>query len=287
MAEPESRNSPPHPTISPDELTKCFRGLGLREGDRIAMHASLSSIGTVDGGAAMVIHRLMNVLGKNGLLLMPTFTSITRHSSTHDRFTKAGCWCEGKESRHLPFIPELQPDREMGEIAYRLCSWPASRRSRHPAFSFAAVGRESDALMCTYSQTDPLDPLKTIVKHEAFVLTIGLELDSVTAIHLAEQRRSPTKFATERALTMGRTGPLWVDIVAPGCSAGFRKVGDNIDPKNVQHANIGSARATLYRMNQLVTTAEELLTDDPSVLDCGRAECLSCRARMRGFGRAN
>ena len=229
----------------------------------------------------MVIHRLMNVLGKSGLLLMPTFTSITRHSSTHDKFTKAGCWCEGKENRHLPFIPELQPDREMGEVAHRLCSWPASRRSRHPAFSLVAVGHESDALVRTYSQTDPLVPLKTMVKREAYVLTIGVGLDSVTAIHLAEQRRIPRKFATERALAMGRTGPLWVDIVAPGCSAGFRKLGDNISPKNVRHANIGSARATLYRMNQFVTTAEELLTDDPSALDCDRTECLSCHARMR------
>lgn len=242
------------------------------------MHALLPSIGMVEGGAAMVLYRLMNVLGRNGVLLMPTFTSVTRHTWTHDRFTRAGCWCEGRESRHLPFIPELQPDREIGEIAHRLCSWPASRRSRHPAFSFVAVGHKSDQLVRRYSLTDPLEPLKTLLEEDAFVLTIGVELDSVTAIHVAEQRRLPFKFVKERALTVGSSGPVWVDVVAPGCSEGFSKLASRINPKDVQKADIGSAKAFLYPMRQLVTTAERLLSTEPSALSCGRLECLSCSA---------
>lgn len=208
MVEPFPIGSPKPRRVLPDELTKAFLKVGLREGDRVVMHASLSGIGVVEGGAAMMLHRLLNVLGKKGTLLMPAFTSITRHSSTHDGFTKAGCWCEGRESRHLPFIPELQPDKENGEIAHRLCSWPATRGSRHPAFSFVAVGNESDGLVRDYSLTDPLQPLKTLLKEDPFILTVGVELDSVSAIHIAEQRRLPDKFVKERALTMASTGQL-------------------------------------------------------------------------------
>ena len=264
--------------ILPDELTDCFRRLGLREGDRVVMHANLSSIGTVEGGAAIVLHRLTNALGKKGTLLMPTFTSVTRHALMHDSFTKAGCWCEGRESRHLPFIPELQPDRQIGEIAYRLCSWPASRRSRHPAFSFVAVGAKSDGLVRRHSLTDPLEPLKALLEDNPFVLTIGVDLDSVTAIHLAEERHIPIKFVRERALTMGSTGPAWVGVVALGCSAGFHKLADNINHKDVEETNVGAARAFLYPMRKLVANAERLLQEDPTALSCGRPGCPSCGA---------
>jgi len=278
VTESEPSNSSRLRRVSPDELTERFRRLGLCEGDRVVMHASLSSIGIVEGGAAMVLHRLLNVLGKNGALLMPTFTSVTRHTSTHDRFTKPGCWCEGRESRHLPFIPELQPDREIGEIAHRLCSWPASRRSRHPAFSFAAVGHKSDELVRNYSLTDPLAPLKVLLEDEPFVLTIGVELDSVAAIHVAEERHVPSKFVNERALAVGSTGQVWVDLVAPGCSAGFHKLANHINPKDIRQVDIGSTAALLYPMKQLVATAERLLEDSPLALSCERPECLSCGA---------
>ena len=242
------------------------------------MHAQLSNIGLVDGGAAMVLHRLLNIIGKKGTLLMPTFTYVTRHSSTHDGFTKIGCWCEGRESRHLPFIPELQPDREMGEIAHRLCSWPASRRSLHPAFSFAAVGNNSDELVRHYSLTDPLAPLRMLLKEEPSVLTIGVGLDSVSAIYLAEQHYVPVKFVKERALTIGSGGQAWVDVVAPGCSTGFRNLSNHISSRGVQQADLGSTTAVLYPMKQLCATAERVLEDNRLALSCGRPECLSCRA---------
>lgn len=255
--------------------------MGLREGDHIVMHAQLSSIGMVDGGAAMVLHRLLSIIGKKGTLLMPTFTRITRHTSTHDAFTKAGCWCEGKESRHLPFIPELQPDREIGEIAYRLCSWPASRRSRHPAFSMAAVGNLSDMLVRNYWLRDPFMPFRTLLKEEPLVLTIGVGLDSVSAIHLAEQRYLPAKFINERALTVDSSGPVWVDVVAPGCSLGFSSLAKHINPKEIHQTDIGSAKVVTYPMRELCAAAERVLKDNPLSLSCERPECLSCSAIRR------
>jgi len=267
--------------ISPDELTESFTRVGLDEGDRVVMHAQLSNVGVVDGGAAMVLHRLLNVIGKKGLLLMPTFTSVTRHSSTHDGFTKVGCWCEGRETRHLPFISELQPDKEMGEVAYRLCSWPGSQRSRHPAFSFVSVGQNSDKLVRKHSLADPLAPLSMLLGVKSFVLTIGVGLDSVSAIHLAEQRYVPAKFVKERALTIDSRGPAWVDVTAPGCSVGFQKLSDHFDPDGVQQARLGTAVATLYPMKQLCDVAERLLEANPAALNCERPDCLSCRSIQR------
>lgn len=273
----ESKGSVTPPRVLPDDLTEGFNRLGLVEGDRVVLHSTLSSIGNVEGGAAMVLHRLLNVLGKKGTLLMPAFTSVTRHSNTHECFTQAGCWCEGKESRHLPFIPELQPDREIGEIAHRLCSWPASRRSRHPAYSFVAVGDKSDQLVRNYSLSDPLQPLLALMNEDPLVLTLGAGLDSVVAIHIAEKRSAPAKFKKERALGMSATGPTWVGVVALGCSKGFQRLSEHISPKDVRQTKIGSAVASLHSMRGLVAVAERLVDRDATALNCGRPACLSCQ----------
>lgn len=238
--------------VTPDELTEGFERLDLGDGDSVVMHASLDSLGAVDGGAAMVLHRLMRVLGKAGTLLMPSFTSIARHSGFRDNYTKLGCWCEGREERHVPFIPELQPDREMGEIAKRLCSWPASRRSRHPAYSYVAVGKHGDELVRDYSLDDPLLPLKRFLKHDPQVLMIGVEFDSVIVIHLAEQQRLRDKFVRERALTFSSKGRTWADITALGCSKGFEKLRAYLDEEDSKGTMIGLASSEAYPMKRLV-----------------------------------
>jgi aminoglycoside 3-N-acetyltransferase len=209
--------------VTPDELTAGFRQLGLGEGDSVIMHASLASFGVVDGGAAMVLHRLLGVLGKQGTLLMPAFSSISRHSTFHDDFSKPSCWCEGKEERHVPFIPELQRDKDIGAIAHRLCSCSASERSRHPAYSYVAVGKHGNELVREYDLLDPLLAVKKLLKYSPFVLMVGQGFDSATAVHLAEQMKTSPKFTAERALTMSSKGKVWTNIVALGCSRGFEK----------------------------------------------------------------
>jgi len=240
------------------------------------LHASLEGIGNVDGGAAMVLHRLLGAVGKKGTLLMPTLTSVTRHSSTHDNYTKSGCWCEGKENRHLPFIPELQPDKAIGAIAHRLCSWPSSRRSRHPAYSFVAVGTRVDELAREYDLLDPLLPVRRFLKHDPLVVTIGVGFDSVTAIHLAEEKKLPSKYVKERALTISSKGLSWVDVLALGCSNGFERLRSTMQGEGLRAVRIGLGDAQAYSMKAVVDKAKALLDEDPSALSCSNAACLSC-----------
>jgi len=262
--------------VAPDDLTEGFERLGLVEGDSVIMHASLDAIGAVDGGAAMVLHRLLRILGKGGTLLMPTFTSVTRHASASQNFTRPGCWCEGHEDRHLPFIPELQPDRNIGVIAQRLCSWPSSRRSNHPAYSFVAVGKRGDELVRDYSLDDPLIPIKRFLKHDPKLLVVGVGFDSVTAIHVAEQLRLYAKFVRERALTFTSKGRTWVDITALGCSNGFEKLKTHIGCKDSRETTIGTANSQVLPMKKLIERADLLMEKQPKVLLCDNPACLSC-----------
>ena len=208
---------------------------------------------------------------------MPTFTSITRHAIFHSNFTRRGCWCEGVESRHIPFIPELQPDKEIGAIAHRLCSWPSSRRSNHPAYSYVAIGNQGDELVREVKLDDPLLPVKKFLKSNPSVVTIGVGLPAVTCIHLAEQTVLPAKFAKERALAMSSKGSVWVDIRSIGCSSGFRKLSSMLESvADFRQTSIGMARAESYSMKYLVDSAKSALKKDSNALGCGNSSCLSC-----------
>jgi aminoglycoside 3-N-acetyltransferase len=271
-----SEQSNVQPKLMPEDLSRVFRDLNLSVGDLVMLHASVESLGAVEGGAAMVLLRLLRAIGQSGTLLMPAFTSVTTHSATHDNHTKPGCWCEGREDRHIPFIPELQPDKKIGDISHRLCSWPSSRRSNHPAYSYIAVGRRRDELVRAQPLADPLYPIRKIAAYSPYVLVGGVGFDSVTSIHLAEEHKTPSKFVRERALTMNTKGRTWLEVGGLGCSNGFQKIRPFLSPKSCRRASLGLATLELYPMNLLIETAESLLHEDPRALMCDNPACLSC-----------
>ena len=60
--------------ISLEKLKRDFSNLGIKRGEVIIVHSSLSSMGLVDGGAETVIEALTEVLGDDGTLLFPAFS---------------------------------------------------------------------------------------------------------------------------------------------------------------------------------------------------------------------
>ena len=61
--------------VTPAELADDLRALGLRSGDVVLAHASLSALGWVCGGPVGVLDALAAVLGDDGTLVMPAHSS--------------------------------------------------------------------------------------------------------------------------------------------------------------------------------------------------------------------
>ena len=62
-------------TVTRQNIVTALKKLGLKQNDIVLVHGSLSRIGLVDGGADAVIDALLEVVGGNGTLLMPSFQS--------------------------------------------------------------------------------------------------------------------------------------------------------------------------------------------------------------------
>jgi len=121
-------------------IARDLRSMGLREGDVVLVHSSLSKLGWVCGGPVAVIQAFMDVLGHGGTLVMPA------HSGD---YSDPAEWCnppvpeEWKETirETMPaYQPDITPTRKMGIIAETFRKWPGVVRSQHPSASFAACG---------------------------------------------------------------------------------------------------------------------------------------------------
>lgn len=107
------------PVISDTELRKALRKAGVRRGSILAVHSSLSRFGYIPGGAATVVQALLDVLGPEGTLIMPT----------HSNSVLGG----------RPYDPKESPSH-VGAITEYFRKLPGVLRGAHPTHSVAALG---------------------------------------------------------------------------------------------------------------------------------------------------
>ena len=58
--------------ITPKDITTALKEIGVKKGQTIMVHTSLSSLGYVCGGAQSVIEALMGSVSEEGTIMMPT-----------------------------------------------------------------------------------------------------------------------------------------------------------------------------------------------------------------------
>lgn len=183
--------------LTREELAEDLRRLGVTPGGVVLVHASLRSLGTVDGGAAAVVDALRACVGPAGTLVVPALTPDNSDtSSVHRERTRGMTEAQRRRFRAaMPaFDPAATPSTGMGQIAERLRTTPGAARSAHPQTSFAAVGPLAERLMDGHALDCHLgedSPLAAMYAAGAQILLLGVGYDVCTAFHLAEYRYTP------------------------------------------------------------------------------------------------
>lgn len=184
--------------LSRTGLGAALRELGIGAGDVLLVHASLSSLGHVIGGAVAVVQAMLDVLGPTGTLVVPAFTAgnsdPSRWARTRKSAVPAAWWPDIRE--HLPaFEPAISPSENVGAVAEAVRTWPGAVRSGHPQTSFTALGPDAARLMsdhpvdCHLGPGSPLGRLAELADPPARVLLLGVPFAVCTAFHLAEYRQ--------------------------------------------------------------------------------------------------
>jgi len=147
------------------DLVRDFRRLGLKPGMTVMVHSALSTIGEVEGGADTVIDALLEVLGPQGTLVMPTMGG-------------AEVWNHETTPSTIAILTERWRQR------------PESIRSWHPTHSVAAGGKQAEFLVEGHLEAPtPYGEGTPYVKNMdlgGYVLLIGVDQDRNTTLHSLE-----------------------------------------------------------------------------------------------------
>ncbi len=126
--------------VTTASLAADLRALGVRPGGVLVVHASLSKLGWVAGGAPAVLHALLDVLGPAGTLLVPTHSNHLSDPSGWANPPVPESWWDEVRSALPPYRADETPAPWMGALAATVLCRRDAVRSSHPHYSFAAIG---------------------------------------------------------------------------------------------------------------------------------------------------
>lgn len=155
--------------LSKNDLVHSFRTIGLQPGDTLLVHSSYKSLGGVEGGPQTVIAALLEVLGTEGTLIMPTFNF---------DFCKGEPW----DVRNTP--------SHMGAMTNMVREHPEAKRVFHPIYSFAILGKHAEFLTKERykSSYGPNSLFAKLRQLDGKIIVIGLRYtDSMTFFHHVEE----------------------------------------------------------------------------------------------------
>ncbi len=178
-------------TVIRSEIVDALRNVGLQAGDSVMVHTSLGKLGYVCGGAQTVIEALIEVVGQDGTIMMPTqsWKNLDPEIGVHWNADEAD-WDKIRENWPA-YDKAITPTNTMGAVAEMFRSWPGAIRSDHPARSVAAWGKNAEYLTANHDLSNifgDTSPVGKLYELEGKVLLIGVDYDKNTSIHLADVR---------------------------------------------------------------------------------------------------
>ncbi|MGW7613063.1 aminoglycoside N(3)-acetyltransferase [Streptomyces sp. NPDC054766] len=250
---------PTGPLVTRDTLAGDVRALGVRPGETLLVHSSLSALGWVNGGPVAVVQGLLDALGPDGTLVVPTQSGDLSDPALWSRPPVPEEWWPAIRATMPAYDPRVTPSRGVGVIPETVRNWPGALRSAHPETSFAAVGPGAAAVVdghavdCRLGERSPLARLEA---RGARVLLLGAGYDTCTSFHLAEYR------VPSPVVEVGRPSPTgWVKVREVSISSElFEELGADFErDRPVVRGTVGAAGVRLFPVADAVAYAERWL----------------------------
>ena len=247
-----------------------LQSLGLVSGDVVLLHSSRSSVGFVAGGPQAIVQALLDVLGPDGTLVVPTHTPDNTDPATWRNPPVPESWWPVIREQSPGFDRSITPaSRWMGILAETVRTWPAAARSDHPQVSFAAIGTHSVVVTADHRLDAALgdsSPLGAVYRLDGRVLMLGVGYDSNTSLHLAEWRqRDPPLHRTGSSIQQPDGSGRWVEWTdVAEDEDDFERIGAEFEvtAEAVRIGSVGSATARLMSQRALVDYATRWMADN-------------------------
>ncbi len=244
------------------DIISSLKEAGVAEGQTVIVHTSLSSIGFVCGGAQVVVEALLETVGADGTIVMPTQSWKNLDPETGVHWEEPKEWWQIIRDNWPAYDKRITPTNTMGAVAECFRTYPGTLRTDHPARSVSANGKNAEYITSHHDLSDifgETSPLGKLYELDASVLLIGVGYDKNTSIHLADVRAEyPSKHnTTEHSAIMENGQRVWKaydTLYVDG--EDFDEIGKAFESEcNVNKAMLGNAQLRFMNMRELVDFA--------------------------------
>jgi aminoglycoside N3'-acetyltransferase len=150
--------------------------IGIKKGDILLVHSSLKKIGYVENGPKTVLNALIEVLGSEGTLVVPTYPM------------KGGMY---KVCQMDDYIFDYKKHKtQLGAIPREFLNFSGISRSIHPTHSISAIGKYSKKITeshhignKTFGENSPWAKIREL---NGKILGIGINIAWTTQYHYVE-----------------------------------------------------------------------------------------------------
>ncbi len=172
--------------VTEEDMIASLKALGVKQGETILVHSSLSGIGYIPGGADTVIKALSNAVGEEGTFLVPAFA-------------RPYVMFDGEVNKSIVFRPyDTRPDGALrdktistGVLAKTMVKRSDVHRSGHATHEWVAIGKDAKDAVSGHGLLDPpagrTSPLAKVLEKKGSVVFFGCSIASNTFLHYLEE----------------------------------------------------------------------------------------------------
>lgn len=191
--------------VTRSSLVQGLRSAGIVEGDTVLLHSALSELGFVVGAAQTIVDALLDTIGSDGTIMMPTYSGELSDPADWCYPPVPEEWIEPIRNEMPGYDPDITPTRRMGSIAEFFRNYPGAIRSPHPQSSFSAIGRWAQELVGEHPldfRFGPKSPLGKLYDLAGKSILLGALPQTCSLYYL-------TEFFVERTVSeMARRSPI-------------------------------------------------------------------------------
>ena len=272
--------------ICEEDVVDSLRAIGLKEGDTVMVHSSVSACGHIVGGAKTVVNAFLKVLGKDGTLMAPAFTwPYMYFEGEYQRMR-----------RFRPFNPKKTDGITTGTLPKVMLRDFGAKRSAHVTHSWAAIGKNAEYCTSAHGATDTPcgenNPMEKALGLGGKVVFFGCGVSPNTFLHYLEDK-SDSNFLENAIVKIEREdGSLVTEVVRhemPGCRDFYGKKKPvckfytRAKERGLQIENkaLGVGEIYMMKLSELYGIGMELFREDPDITLCDSPHCLFCKRYRR------
>lgn len=246
------------------DIADALSAVGVQKGQALMVHTSLSSLGFVCGGAQVVIEALLEAVGTEGTVMMPTQSWKNLDPSTGVYWQEPQEWWQAIRDNLPAYDKDITPTNTMGAVAEMFRTWRGTLRSDHPARSVAAWGKYAEYLTERHDLSNIFgdgSPIGRLYDLDGWVLLFGVGYNKNTSLHLADARASyPSKHnCVEHSAVLENGARVWKSYETLAVDGeDFDAIGEAFERIGaVRKQHLGNGTLRLMKQRELVDFAVE------------------------------